>query len=402
MPVRAFTLAVALGGVFFLITATTFSSLGVILPAMIEEFEWSWTTGGLGFTSLALMTGVFSPIAAQSLGLFGPRGHYALGGAIAATGYLLLGGATGVASYLAATALLGAGFALLANVPGTYLVGRATSPKWRNVAIGAYLAAGGAGGVVGPLAANALLAGGADWRFYWLGSAFATTLIAVAIVALVRREDAHGPGIGREPAASAEDDARASRWAPKAAMASPAFFVIAAALTVAYFCGVTVSTWSVSHLQNAGLPPALAVAMLSLYSASNAGARALGGLAAKRINARTLLVLALLANVMGMSALAFATSLPLAIAFAMFDGFAFGMALFATTALLIDYFGLKNSPALLGGVNLAATIAMLGPTLAGKTADVWGSFAPIFMIYAAGALVAAIAVAMMRDPNVTA
>jgi MFS family permease len=100
-----------------------------------------------------------------------------------------------------------------------------------------------------------------------------------------------------------------------------------------------------------------------------------------------------------MTALAFAQSLPAAIAFAIFDGFAFGMALFATTALLIDYFGLKNSPALLGGANLAATVAMLGPTLAGRTADEWGSFAPIFMIYAGGALVAAAAVAFMRDPN---
>lgn len=399
MPLRPFALAVALGAVFFLITATTFSSLGVILPAMIDEFDWSWTTGGLGFTSLALLTGVFSPVAATSLERLGPRVHYALAGTVMASGYLFLGAAGGVISYLAATALLGAGFAFLANVPGTFLVGRATPPKWRTIAIGGYLAAGGAGGVFGPLMANALLASGADWRLYWLGSALAAALIALAIVTLARRSDAFGPGVGREMPANAVDDARAARWTPKAAMASPAFLIIAAALAVAYFCGVTVSTWSVSHLQNAGLAPALAVAMLSLYAASNAGARALGGLAVKQVSAKMLLVAALLANVAGMTALTFATSLPLAVAFAIFDGFAFGMALFATTALVIDYYGLKNTPALLGGVNLAATIAMLGPTLAGKTADLWGSFAPIFLIYAAGALATAAAVFVMRDPN---
>lgn len=396
---RPLWLSTALGAVFFLITATTFASLGVVLPAMIAEFRWSWTTAGLGFTALALFTGIFSPVAASSLTRLGPRTHYSIAGLAMTVGYMMLGGASGAGSYLVAASLLGAGFALLANVPGTYLVGRATPERWRNVAIGAYLAAGGAGGVFGPLMANALLSGGFDWRLYWYGSAAAAATIAALIVALARRSDAFGADAGRDIPADADGDELAKRWTPKRAMTTSAFIIVAGALTISYFCGVTVSTWSVSHLQKAGLAPAFSVAMLSLYSASNAGARALGGLAAKRIPAKTLLVAALLANVFGMSALAFAQSAPLAIAFALFDGFAFGMALFATTALLIDYFGLKHSPALLGGANLAATIAMAGPTLAGRTADEWGSFAPIFLIYAAAALIAAAAVAAMRDPN---
>lgn len=396
MRFRHLALAAALGAVFFLITATTFASLGVILPAMIAEFRWGWGTAGLGFTMLALATGVFSPIAAASLGRLGPHLHYALGAIVMCGGYVLLGATNGVSSYLLATSLLGAGFALLANVPGTYLVGRATPIKWRNVAIGAYLAAGGAGGVVGPLMANALIESGSDWRLYWRAAAVAIGAVALIIVALSDRKLAEGPGIGR---GAAEMNGDGAGWTARRAMLTPAFAIIAAALTVAYFCGVTVSTWSVAHLQKAGLAPGAAVAMLSLYSGINAAARAAGGAAARRIDVRMLLVAALLANVAGMSALAFARSLPAAIAFAVFDGFAFGMALFATTALLIDYFGLRNSPALLGAVNLAATIAMLGPTLAGQTADRWGSFAPIFLIYAAGALIVAILVALMRDPD---
>lgn len=398
MRFRHMALAAALGAVFFLITATTFASLGVVLPAMIAEFNWSWGTAGLGFTMLALTTGVFSPIAAASLDRLGPHLHYAVGGVVMCGGYVLLGATTGVSSYLLATSLLGAGFASLANVPGTYLVGRAAPIKWRNVAIGAYLAAGGAGGVIGPLMANALIESGSDWRLYWRAAAVAIGAAALIIVALSDRRLSQGPGVGRG-AAEMNADGNGAGWTARRAMLTPAFAIIALALTVAYFCGVTVSTWAVAHLQKADLAPGIAVAMLSLYSGINAAARAAGGAAARRIDVRKLLVAALLANAVGMSALAFARSLPTAIVFALFDGFAFGMALFATTALLIDYFGLKNSPALLGAVNLAATIAMLGPTLAGQTADRWGSFAPIFLIYAAGALVAAVAVAFMRDPN---
>lgn len=396
MTLRAIALLLALGAIFFLITATTFASLGVILPAMIAEFHWNWGTAGLGFTMLALLTGIFSPVAAASLERLGARLHYALGGAVIVGGYLLLGAVSNVAAYLVATSMLGAGFALLANVPGTYIVGRAAPLKWRNLAIGGYLAAGGAGGVFGPLMANAQVTGGGDWRGYWFASAISAGAIVAVIVAFVNKSLAQGPDLRR--GASPDAQSLETGWSARAAMRTPAFAIISAALTVAYFCGVTVSTWSVAHLQNAGLAPAFAVSMFSLYSGLNAGARAAGGALVRHIDARKLLAAALLANVVGMTALAFAKSAPIAIVFAVFDGFAFGMALFASTALLIDYFGLKNSPALLGGANLAATIAMLGPTIAGQTADRWGSFAPIFMIYAGAALVAAIAVIAMKKP----
>lgn len=393
---RAGALCLALAAAFFLITATTFASLGVVLPAMIAEFEWSWGTAGLGFTMLALLTGVFSPVAATSLEKLGARAHYAIGGAVVAGGHLLLAGVQSVLAYLVATSLLGAGFALLANVPGTYIVGHATPLRWRSLAIGAYLAAGGAGGVFGPLMANAHLQSGADWRQFWFWAAIAIAAVAALIALLAER----GLSGGRSIHAEASGDANNAEkiWRPRAAMTTPAFIIISSALTVAYFCGVTVSTWSVAHLEKAGFAPAFAVAMFSLYSGLNAGARAAGGALVRRVNARILLVAAMLANVVGMSALAFASTPATAIAFAVFDGFAFGMALFATTALLIDYFGLKKSPALLGGANLAATIAMIGPTIAGWTADHWGDFSPIFMIYAGAALVAALLVTFMPAP----
>lgn len=388
MTLKSSALIAALALLFFLITATTFASLGVLLPAMIAEFEWSWTTAGLGFTVLALATGVFSPVAASALDRLGARGLYAAGGAVMTLGFALMASATGVALYFIAAALIGAGFALLANVAGTYLVGRAATAKRRNLLIGAYLAAGGAGGVFGPLLANA---GAGDWRGYWALSAVAVALASGLVAALAG--DARGA-----PAQAAQAETGPFDWRPADAMRTPAFLIIALSLTVAYFCGVTVSTWSVAHLQKLGLPSAFAVGMLSLYALANALSRAAGGVAVRAVSAKTLLIAALLGNVAGMTALAFATTRETAIAFAVFDGFAFGMALFATTALVIDYFGLKNSPALLGAVNLAATTAMLGPTIAGWTADRWGGFGPVFLVYAGAALVAAGAVAMMKRP----
>ncbi|MBY0423440.1 MAG: hypothetical protein K2Q06_14125, partial [Parvularculaceae bacterium] len=79
-PCRARAIVALLGAVFFAITATTFAALGLVLPAMIAEFNWSWAEAGLGFTVLALFTGLFSPVSSATLKRLGAPASYALGG----------------------------------------------------------------------------------------------------------------------------------------------------------------------------------------------------------------------------------------------------------------------------------------------------------------------------------
>lgn len=396
---RAAGLFLVLSLIFFHITASTFASLGVVLPAMIAEIQWSWTEAGFGFTALALFTGLFSPVAAESLKRLGLRGNYVLGGAAMAAGFALLSTANELVAYLAATSLLGAGFALLANVPSTYVIAQTVSLRRRNFMIGAYLAAGGTGGVAGPLLAHALIEGGEDWRLYWrlaMGVTLALTA-ALLIFADSRFLKAAPENAG---AATPEADKTAPRdWTLKETLRAPAFYLIGGALMAAYFCGVSVSSWAVTHLTGLGLSAGFASAMLSLHAASNALARGAGGVAVKYLRARYLLIAGLAAEAVGMLALSFASSASIAIVFALFEGFAFGMILFSTTVLTIEYFGLKHSPAILGAMNLFATAAMLGPTLTGLTGDLFGGFSPIFIAYGAGAAALAMVAFFIHNPN---
>ena len=59
-PVYQWTILTLLGLVYFLTTATTFTSLGVVLPGMLRELNWSWTDAGFGFTLLGLTCGLSS------------------------------------------------------------------------------------------------------------------------------------------------------------------------------------------------------------------------------------------------------------------------------------------------------------------------------------------------------
>lgn len=397
---RAIVVFSILSLIFFVITATTFASLGVVLPAMIKEFGWSWAEAGLGFTVLALFTGLFSPISSATLNRLGPRASYALGGAAMAAGFIILASLSALPAYLAATALLGAGFALLANVPSVFVIARMTAPGRHARWIGAYLAAGGLGGVAGPAIASAVIADGHDWRLFWIcASATISALAGAAALAISRRSVDRA--VDFAPSVSA-GRAAARDWTLGEAVRTPAFFAISAALLIAYLCGVSVSAWAATHLQALGLSAAAAGGFLSLHAAANAGARLLGGVLSVRVPAKTLMATALAAEVAGMAALAFASSPLAAVLFALCEGYAFGMALFATTVLQIEYFGLKHSPAILGAMNLAATAAMAGPVLTGAIGDATGGFAPAFLAYAALSAIAALFILAARNPNTKA
>jgi hypothetical protein len=48
----------ALSLLYFLLTATTFNSLGLVLPSMVTELKWNWAEAGFGFTLLGLACGL--------------------------------------------------------------------------------------------------------------------------------------------------------------------------------------------------------------------------------------------------------------------------------------------------------------------------------------------------------
>ena len=110
--------------VFFLITATTFSSLGVVLPAMIGELHWSWGGAGIGFSLLGVFAGITATIPASLIRRFGVRATLVAGSLVMAAAFACLALAHGLMLYFLGCLLVGLGFTLLATVPGTYLLAR--------------------------------------------------------------------------------------------------------------------------------------------------------------------------------------------------------------------------------------------------------------------------------------
>ena len=378
---------------FFVITAASFTSLGVVLPEMVTALHWPWSQAGLGYSVLGVACGLASLAPALVIRRLGVRAALFLGGVLMAVGLHGFSVAETIPRYLLSAAALGVGFALLATIPATFVLSRLF--KHLSAAFGVYFTAGGLGAAAGPLIYTATKAGGLDWRGYWMVLAIATIASASLAAALCAV-----PADGPTPEADAQETTEG--WTVRAALRTPAFWIITLAYTAYLLCETSVTSLSVAHLTGRGIAPAVAGGMLSLQALINAGGRAAGGALGERIRPRNLVLAALALTTVGIVALALARGYPLMIVYVLGVGVGYGVSYLATTVLLLDTFGRKHNLELFSIMCLVSTLAAIGPFIGGALKDRTGGFEGAFWLFAGVAAVALAAVALMRPPQARA
>ncbi len=388
---RAGTTLALTSALFFIITAATFSALGLALPAMVAEMGWSWTSAGFGFTLLGFFCGITSAVPASLIRRFGIRANLLAGSAVMGLAFVCLAEADGLLLYFAGASLAGLGYTLLDSVPGTYLLSRLFARP--SFPFGLFFTIGGLGGVAGPLIYAAVIGMTGHWRSYWLVIGAAVVLIGLlAALGVDARTD-----IGAR--AEADPEISTEGWTMREALQTPQFWVIAAAYSAFLFCGITANSVSVAHLTQHGVAAVIAGSMVSVEALLNSAARLTGGILSRFVRARTLLVAALLSLVIGLLALAAARDLPMMLLYAAGIGIGFGLANFAATILLLDYFGRRPYLELFSAVNLIGTVGAVAPTLAGLARDRIGTFTPFLIGLAALVALVMLSVLMMRPPH---
>jgi OFA family oxalate/formate antiporter-like MFS transporter len=380
-----------MSALFFLITAGTFDSLGVVLPAMVGELGWSWAKAGFGFTLLGFLCGITSTIPATLIRKWGVRVCLLVGTLVMGLAFLCLARADGLPLYFAGASLAGLGLTLLATVPGTYLLARLF--KRPSFAIGLYFTVGGLGGVAGPLLYRAVTEITGHWRSYWLVTGMLVVLAGLAAALLVDTVSDVGSAKNSDSEISTEG------WDVRAALKTHQFWILAAAYSAFLFCGITANSVSVAHLTQVGVTAAMAGNMMSLQALINAGARLAGGILTRFVSAKTLLAISLFSLVVGLLALGAARDVPMMLIYAACIGIGYGLTFFAASILLLDYFGRGPYLELFATVNLISTVGAVAPTLAGLTRDRIGGFTPFFVVLAVLVAVVTLAVVMMRTPH---
>jgi OFA family oxalate/formate antiporter-like MFS transporter len=387
--------------IFFQITAATFTSLGVALPFMIEEMQWSWSSAGLGFSILSFMVGIGSRIPSWTLRRFGTRATFAIGGTVMAAGFVLLATTSGLNQYLIGAGLAGLGYTLCSVVPGVAVINQ-WLPHRRSFAIGAYMTIGGLGGVAGPLIVTSIVASTGSWRMHWWLMAALIVVLAIAAILLLsspkKQADADAKDSQSEEKNSKSVYATRFEWRFEDVLRTPQYYVIVAAMTMTLFSGVTTNSWAVTHMGNLGIAISVAAGALSGLALINSLSRAFGGALATWIDPKWLLASALLAEIIGMLALASADNMTTIVIFVIGEGYGFGMCMFTTTMLLVNYYGPKEAPKTMGTMFLITTLAMIGPVMGGYVADNYGGFAGVYQSYGVALAICFVAVVLMKPP----
>jgi MFS family permease len=413
---RSWLLLAAFSLLLFLITASTYGSLGVVLPAMIGELNWSFEEAFLGFSVLGVFTGASSWLPAILIRKIGVRGTLLAGAVVLAGGFLGLANAESLLSYYVGAAACGVGFQMAALIPGTHVL--SSLFRQRALPFGIYFTFGSLGGAAGPWMVLTLMgASGDDWRAFWIVQAVLAAVVGGICALMVGGSKwlaaaAHDVDLEVEQAArQAPADARVYRtaheWSVREALRTPQFYILVAAYFSHLLVGVTVASVSVSHLTEIGVAAgvaavaagALAAKMLSLEALMQTLARLAGGALGDRVDPRWLLVLAQGMLVVGLLALAKATTPALMLVYAIGTGVGFGLTVLAVTVLLLNYYGRQSNLELFSLTCLVGAVSAAGPFIAGAMRDRLGSFTPTFELFAAVTLVVFVAVLVMRPPR---
>jgi len=391
----------------FLINASTFSALGVVLPHMVADLHWNWFEAGFGFTLLGACCGFSSFIPAMLIRRFGVRVTLICGSAVMIGGFGCLAATRGVGLYFVGAGLCGVGYQMMALIPATHVLAAAFTHRGKP--FGVYFTASALGGVAGPLLAGAVLHfSGDQWRLFWQIQMVLSALLGAVTAALcggrawlARISQRTDLEVAQELAAQPNPRVyrTAVSWTAAQALRTPQFYVLLAAYFGHLLIGVSVASMSVAHLTERGVSSTIAVTMLSLESLVQTGGRAVAGVVSDYLEPRLILLFALGALVIGSAALSVADNYPMMLLYALGSGLGFGLTALAVTVLVLNYYGRQHNLEIFSLTCLIGGVSALGPTLGGFLRDRTGGFGSTFQLYAAIIAVVFVAAALMRPPK---
>lgn len=374
-------IVVSLG--FFFVTATTFTSLGYVLYTMVADLGWSQAAAGMSFSFLGLACGLSSPLAPMMMKWIGTRLTMFFGGVVLGVGFLLAATVHGILVFFVATTFMGVGFSLIAPSPAVYLLAT-WFPKTSSRMIGFYFMAGAFGGVVGPLVVGAIVSTTGSWRAHWMAmsvAAFVVGLISLATikdaVPVTAVSDVKNAGMAEKT-----DAAEVALWTVRQALMSRSFLLLALAMMIVQTVVTTMHSSLVAHVASLGhgpTPGALAMSLLALMGALTKGVT---GALSEKVNPKLLLVWGLALQGAAMVLLSVGGVPGWAYVSALLFGVGWGLSWLSAHVLLLRYFGGAIAGDMVAMATMATTFAVVGPLVAGWSADNAGSFVPVFLIFA--------------------
>jgi MFS family permease len=241
----------------------------------------------------------------------------------------------------------------------------------------------------------ARLGAAVGWRRTYL--VLAGVLVAAVAILVVWLRDAPRPADRPAPGATGRDTGSLSR---RAALATPAFWALAAGLMGCGFTDFLLTTHLAPFASDLGLAPAVAANALSLWAAANVAGILLAGSLAARLGARGALVATYALRAVSLFWLLGVRETWQLYVFAALFGATFFTTAPLSSTLVGQLFGPTHHGTIFGAVNLFHHVAgALGSWGGGLVFDWTGSYRPIFLASAVAVVGSAAVSALARRPR---
>ncbi len=390
----------------FLVGGVIGFSFGVFIEPIRDELGWTVAAITIGYSLRAFESGLMAPFTGYLVDRFGPR-RMAFGGLLVVfVGMLLFASAHTIWHYYASSLVIAIG-----QSAGGFTPFSAAVMNWfqrsRSRAMGLLFAGNAAGYMIAPVVAVLIAAFG--WRTTLVIAAFVILTVGVPLAAVLRdRPEPYGQhpdGISPEEAERRGDQAAhlasTSGMSLAEALRTPAFYLLAVAIT---FGGPTQNVWivhQVPHLQNVGFSAVHAGLAVAVYGAIQIPGRFFFGLIADSFGRKRTYVACFLAQGIGLIIFANVTSERIWLLALFYPFYVFGhgayVVLFMT--LIADYFGAARFSTLRGLAMMAQMpFGVAFPIIAGLVFDRDGTYQGIFVIYGLLVMISALCITLIRRP----
>ena len=388
-------------GVVFLAAGLTIGTsnyaFGLFVEPLERTFDWPRTAISASLSFMAISS-VTAPMIGRAMDRYGARPIMAASLVVFGTSFLARPFIQELWHLYALSFVEFVAFSGATALPAGRLVGL-WFPDRRGRMMGVATMGINFGGLTMPLLVGAVMASGGDdesWRAaYAVIGCIAFALAAVSLAVVHERTGAGGAGVQPPTTVPA-----LSGWTVREALRTRGFYALTLSITLGNFTYGAVLPHVGAHLKVEGLSDSVVLAAVALMATFGMAGKLAFGFVAESITARRTLMLTLSGQFLAVLLMVAGPSGPLVWLSVPMYGLFMGSFGVLSTLVVQESYGLRYFGSISGLVGMASVVSMvLGPVLAGASADFTGGYGPTFAGIAVVFVVAALTLTQLHGPR---
>lgn len=370
------------------------------------EFGWTYAQVSLAIAFRGVEVGLAAPLLGPIVDRHGPRPLMIIGLLIAGAGLLILSQCKSLGMFYGSFAVVAIG---MSGISPTVVFTAVAQWFRKKVGLATGITASGfaSGGLLVPLVVE--LIDVFDWRLSLVILAIFIWITCIPLATLVRHKpEQYGYVPDGEPVRIPSSEKsnfvvkNDSSISVRKAIKSRAFWQIGIAMPLVWFSTSAMTLHVMPYLNNIGIGRTTASLVAMIIPVISIAGRLSSGWLADKFNKIVMCSIFILSVCAGLLLFSYVTEIGtwILIIFALLFGIGWGGANITRTAILRDYFGRSNFGTIFGfSMGITAIGTILGPYAAGWIFDIYGSYRPVWLLYALFSFIAIILIYTMPKKN---